>query len=155
MPTSKTFDANDELISYTEDPLQVTISWEDSRTEYGAGLKAAVHMRVPLIGGADVDAEVSSTFDRAKQLVSGALSGAPAPTAKVATPSVKKAPAAKGYTKPTAERTLEAWADLEANPDGWFDNRTDKRNPKAPDFKGKDKNTAFAGFGLWNDSKPF
>ncbi|KAG2452802.1 hypothetical protein HYH02_003031 [Chlamydomonas schloesseri] len=36
------------------------------------------------------------------------------------------------------------WEDLRQNPDKWWDNRTRKTNPKAPDFKQKE-----SGAGLW------
>lgn len=34
----------------------------------------------------------------------------------------------------------DPWLDVLHNPDGWFDNRADKKNPKAPDFKAKKGN---------------
>lgn len=63
-------------------------------------------------------------------------------------PSVKPASAASGGDDKTA-----AWEDLVSNPDKWFDNRVDKRNPKGPDFKGKNSG-AFNGVGLWLNSAP-
>ena len=67
----------------------------------------------------------------------------------------KAAPSRKSSGKPSDEQIEEAWADLENNPDGWFDNRSDKRNPKAPDFKAKNNNKAVeGGFALWLDSAP-
>lgn len=42
-----------------------------------------------------------------------------------------------------------SWNDLVQNPAKWWDNRLDKRNEKAPDFKHKD-----TGEGLWLDSSP-
>ncbi|KAK4396324.1 protein OSB2, chloroplastic [Sesamum angolense] len=41
------------------------------------------------------------------------------------------------------------WKDLVENPDNWWDNRTQKRNPKAPDFKNKE-----TGEVLWLSSSP-
>ena len=72
---------------------------------------------------------------------------------KPKTPTARKA-APKGRKAKGPEQ--EAWADLEANPDGWFDNRADKRNPKAPDFKKKNNNRTYNGptDALWLDSAP-
>ncbi|KAL0375110.1 UNVERIFIED_CONTAM: protein OSB3, chloroplastic/mitochondrial [Sesamum radiatum] len=41
------------------------------------------------------------------------------------------------------------WKDLVENPDNWWDNRAQKRNPKAPDFKNKE-----TGEVLWLSSSP-
>lgn len=40
------------------------------------------------------------------------------------------------------------WLDLAHNPDRWYDNRGNKRNPKGPDFKHKD-----SGEALWLNSR--
>ncbi|CAJ1951622.1 unnamed protein product [Sphenostylis stenocarpa] len=42
-----------------------------------------------------------------------------------------------------------SWNDLVQNPAKWWDNRSDKRNEKAPDFKHKE-----TGEGLWLNSSP-
>ncbi len=42
----------------------------------------------------------------------------------------------------------QKWADFFANPGGYWDNRFNKRNPKAPDFKAKDGDSV-----LWLDSR--
>lgn len=60
---------------------------------------------------------------------------------------------AAGNRPPTAKRVsadVEAlWADWESDPTQWWDNREDKRNPRAPDFKHKK-----TGAGLWLNTKP-
>ncbi|KAK9097411.1 hypothetical protein Sjap_022908 [Stephania japonica] len=43
----------------------------------------------------------------------------------------------------------QSWNDLLDNPNKWWDNRSDKRNARAPDFKHKE-----TGKGLWLDSSP-
>ncbi|CAH2078481.1 unnamed protein product [Thlaspi arvense] len=43
----------------------------------------------------------------------------------------------------------ESWRDLVQNPDKWWDNRIDKRNAKAPDFKHKE-----TGEALWLNESP-
>ncbi|KAL2321390.1 hypothetical protein Fmac_030359 [Flemingia macrophylla] len=43
----------------------------------------------------------------------------------------------------------ESWNDLVQNPSKWWDNRSDKRNHKAPDFKHKENGKA-----LWLDNSP-
>lgn len=58
-------------------------------------------------------------------------------------------PAARKSAKPSDAEIADAWAELANNPDRWWDNRDDKRNPKAPDFKHKD-----TGFALWLDTCP-
>jgi len=69
--------------------------------------------------------------------------------------TARKAAPSKRGGKPSDEQIEEAWADLENNPEGWFDNRSDKRNPKAPDFKAKNNNkNVEGGFALWLDSAP-
>lgn len=54
------------------------------------------------------------------------------------------APKSKGLGK-----EVDSWKDLLENPDKWWDNRANKLNQKAPDFK--HKNT---GIGLWVSSSP-
>ncbi|KAL3646740.1 hypothetical protein CASFOL_009284 [Castilleja foliolosa] len=43
----------------------------------------------------------------------------------------------------------ESWKSLVDNPSKWWDNRLDKRNPRAPDFKNKE-----TGEGLWLSDSP-
>ncbi|KAF2552805.1 hypothetical protein F2Q68_00037188 [Brassica cretica] len=43
----------------------------------------------------------------------------------------------------------ESWKELVENPDKWWDNRIDKRNAKAPDFKHKE-----TGEALWLNESP-
>jgi len=42
----------------------------------------------------------------------------------------------------------QKWMDFFAEPSGYWDNRFNKRNPRAPDFKAKDGDAA-----LWLDSR--
>jgi hypothetical protein len=44
--------------------------------------------------------------------------------------------------------TSQKWSGFFRNPSGFWDNRFNKRNPKAPDFKAKDGDVA-----LWLDSR--
>eukprot|EP00200_Dunaliella_tertiolecta_P009398 CAMPEP_0202371628 /NCGR_PEP_ID=MMETSP1127-20130417/2994_1 /ASSEMBLY_ACC=CAM_ASM_000462 /TAXON_ID=3047 /ORGANISM="Dunaliella tertiolecta, Strain CCMP1320" /LENGTH=383 /DNA_ID=CAMNT_0048967949 /DNA_START=18 /DNA_END=1170 /DNA_ORIENTATION=+ len=48
--------------------------------------------------------------------------------------------------------TEEKWRLVAARPELWFDNRTSKTNPKAPDFKLKDKNRTI-NVALWLESR--
>ncbi|MCJ1467069.1 hypothetical protein MMC07_005691 [Pseudocyphellaria aurata] len=48
-----------------------------------------------------------------------------------------------------AQSAEEKWSDLFSNYNGWFDNRTNKRNPKAPDFKKK----GASDVALWLNSR--
>ncbi|KAL7092043.1 hypothetical protein ACP275_12G141100 [Erythranthe tilingii] len=43
----------------------------------------------------------------------------------------------------------DSWKNLVENPNKWWDNRADKRNPRAPDFKHKE-----TGDGLWLSDSP-
>jgi hypothetical protein len=63
-----------------------------------------------------------------------------------ATEKVATTPTGKKAGGPPDEAAL--WSEVMAQPDRWFDNRTDKRNPKAPDFKRKG-----TGEGLWLDGR--
>jgi hypothetical protein len=76
-----------------------------------------------------------------------------APVARKAQP--KRAAPTNGYRQYTNEEYEAAWADIQANPRGWWDNRQNKRNPKAPDFKPKDDNGNVAeGIALWLNRAP-
>lgn len=57
-------------------------------------------------------------------------------------------PANKGPAVNAPSNDAERWAELSVNPSKYFDNREDKRNPKAPDFKRKG-----TGEGLWLTNK--
>ena len=66
------------------------------------------------------------------------------PTAPSAAPS-------GGFTDKKA-KTEAAWADVAANPKGWFDNRATAAGTKRPAFKGKNTNKTFGagdGTALW------
>ncbi|XP_058113681.1 protein OSB2, chloroplastic-like isoform X2 [Magnolia sinica] len=52
-------------------------------------------------------------------------------------------------SKPCLESTDASWKDLVENPKNWWDNRSCKLNPKAPDFKHK-----VTGEGLWINRTP-
>lgn len=67
-------------------------------------------------------------------------------TVTVAAQATTTAPKA-GAPSDTSKDGL--WADLCANPKGWYDNRTNKRNPKGPDFKNK----ANGDLALWLEFK--
>ena len=54
-------------------------------------------------------------------------------------------PPSKPRSDTVAPKSKKAlWQELSDNPSNWFDNRENKRNPKAPDFKRKN-----TGEGLW------
>lgn len=55
-------------------------------------------------------------------------------------------PASGGTPAPTTKDGL--WAELEANPKRWFDNREDKKSANGPDFKRK-----YTKEGLWLEYK--
>jgi hypothetical protein len=61
-------------------------------------------------------------------------------------PSQRPAPAA--VPGATLQGDDHLWRDLSDNFGQWWDNRKDKRNPRAPDFKRKNDGEA-----LWLDSK--
>lgn len=46
------------------------------------------------------------------------------------------------------------WQELVQHPENFYDNRHDKRNPKAPDFKHKTKKEGQYNVGLWLRDKP-
>ncbi|KAL8039488.1 hypothetical protein ABFX02_10G040300 [Erythranthe guttata] len=49
----------------------------------------------------------------------------------------------------TSGKSDDSWKDLVENPDKWWDNRTKKKNPKAPDFRHKE-----TGEVLWLNGSP-
>lgn len=53
-----------------------------------------------------------------------------------------------------AGHETDPWLDLLNNPDGWFDNREGKKNPKAPDFKAKAGNPNWGKAGEPYQGKP-
>ena len=54
------------------------------------------------------------------------------------------------YAGPEQQGSEKAmlWETLRASPESFWDNRQDKRNPRAPDFRHKD-----SGDALWLDSR--
>ncbi|CAA7061323.1 unnamed protein product [Microthlaspi erraticum] len=58
-------------------------------------------------------------------------------------------PVGSNYAKQPKVGEEEAWKDLVENMDKYWDNRLNKRNPKAPDFKHRE-----TGVGLWLDNSP-
>jgi len=54
--------------------------------------------------------------------------------------SAKSSEGSKAVPATGEGNAYDAYLDVLANPDGWFDNRKDKKNPKAPDFKAKTTN---------------
>lgn len=59
-----------------------------------------------------------------------------------------------GHGTPAAPKSATGvdpiWDNFLANPNGWWDNRNDKRSPRAPDFKAK-KDNPIKPDGLWLD----
>jgi hypothetical protein len=78
------------------------------------------------------------------------------PVAEVVT--IQAAASPSQTSPPQSSKTEDktaAWADLAASGKGWWDNRENKRNPKAPDFKPKQSNRKISeGVGLWLDKAP-
>jgi hypothetical protein len=65
-----------------------------------------------------------------------------APVVDVATPPAPAASPAPAAAAPSND-TEALWRDYFGNPTGWWDNRGDKTNPNAPDFKKKvDRNAS-------------
>ncbi|KAL3628546.1 hypothetical protein CASFOL_027592 [Castilleja foliolosa] len=58
-------------------------------------------------------------------------------------------PKSGGDMKPKGGGLGDSWKNLVENPGNWFDNRMNKKNPKAPDFKHKESNDA-----LWLNRCP-
>ena len=167
MGKTVTYDENDEVVSTLTSTNTITVQFSRKmgRENYGdeeAGLFAQVDV-TEVDTPETIEAKVKGTYAFLKTLVYGEL-GIDSITDDAGVvrdlPQEQAARAApkRAASKPqaaaagTADRTA-MWRDLLDNPQGWFDNRTDKRNPKAPDFKAKNSNQ-YDGQGLWLDKAP-
>jgi len=94
--------------------------------------------------------EVQAPRQQPKQIAAAAPAPQPAPQPQPAPVAVDQSqPPYDSRTSDRQEKSANArWAKarLESHPDEFWDNRNDKRNPKAPDFKHKD-----SGIGVWLD----
>lgn len=171
MTTTTTTDAEGGILSVEVKPPTYTLSYSRKVPRdggFGAGEEASLFMQLDVdvdSTPAEIEAEIKAKFALAKGIVlqqlgvmygvdeaTGVVTGvevAPATRATAGKGTFRKggkpAAAPSGDKRPTEE----LWADYQANPSRWWDNRDDKRNPKAPDFKHKD-----TGEGLWLDSAP-
>ena len=127
-------------------------------------LAANGHIQTNAIGeiAADLYAEVFNLT----HLVFGDAPAQPAPAAQPAPQSWEQAAQAVEQAFPGAQRTEPSgppespkdalWRSaLVDSPNDWWDNRADKRNPKAPDFKAKNNGPQIDGkpAALWIDSR--
>jgi hypothetical protein len=77
--------------------------------------------------------------------------GAPLPQGPAPAPAFVAPPAIPAAAAPPVE---EWWVDLFNDFGSWYDNRTDKKNPRAPDFRHKTKTDARGDkWALWISSK--
>ena len=126
-------------------------------------LAAHGHIQTNAIG--DIAAELYAEVFNLTQLTFGQPAPAPQPAQpepqnwEQAAQAVEQAFPGAQRTEPTGppESPKDAlWRSaLIDNPGEWWDNRTDKRNPKAPDFKAKNNGPKVDGqpAALWIDSK--
>lgn len=151
------------------DPIAETISTNTITVQYGRKMgrenygneEAGIFCQVDVLEEddlSDIEQKVRSTFAFAKTLVLSELGVESSETdggivRDVGGSDVAAKPAAKPRALPKGDDKVAAWQDVIDNPSSWFDNRTDKKNPKGPDFKGKN-NGQFAGVGLWLSDAP-
>ena len=156
------------------EPQKVTIFFgrKSPREQYGSA-EASIHLQVPTELGDDSDtlaAKIVETFAAAKLEVYKqlAIDTNVDPLTNVVIETASRVLGATPVSTPSAQPT-EAFvpntayesmskpdqkafckADVAANPNDWFDNTQDKRNPKAPDYKSKRTNTRVPdGTGFW------
>lgn len=165
MPRETTTTADGEVTEVTIRPRKITVgftrklrpanySYDYETVEGSAHVEADVDENA---NSADVDASVKEAWTLAKSSVYEQLGVAYEVDAssQVARELLEtKAGASKVASKPkkqTAKKSTSApksqgdlWNDLLENPQNWWDNREDKRNPRAPDFKKAGTNE-----GLW------
>lgn len=168
--TQVTVDSEGNVTETVDAARRGTVQFEYSLQQFGNGPKAAVteQASIPLDASEeDYQTAIARAFEEAKARVFEALSvpytvdegGVVVPDpAALPQPEGAKSKRDSGQRKSGQrqrgdfdpnQRVREAWLDLQAEPDHWFDNRNDKQgNPKRPDFKGK-RGTDFEGFGLW------
>jgi hypothetical protein len=175
--TAETKNQDGEVISSTYDAGQITVGYERTvslpseqyKTEKAT---ASIYVRQPLDLGESVEgrtAVVKESFMLAKGGVNEQLglkseidanmvvreivekhfgavgSGATEAEAESNTP-VQPKHQTQGNAAPKSKADL--WADLQANPKNWFDNRATKTKDTSPDFKRKQ-----TGEGLWITGK--
>lgn len=176
MPKTETFDADGDLISTEIKPATWTISYQHKVPRhggFGAGEEFGIFAQVEVDPSDDLDdienkiksyaAFVKATVfqqlgltyasDEATGVIT-CLEVEAEKASKAAPKSQSGGGARKAAGKPAGSGgpkrdAAEMWAEYEQDPDRWWDNRVNKRNPKGPDFKHKD-----TGEGLWLDSAP-
>lgn len=158
------------------EPLKVTVGYSRKITpKQYENAEASVFFQVPVDLGDDaeaIQAKVIETFSAAKSSVFTQLGldfnvdpltnvveetlsrvlGASPVAAPTAAPTEAFQPNTAYESMSKADQKAARAADVASNPNGWFDNTQDKRNPKAPDYKSKRTNAAFPdGTGHWRD----
>lgn len=171
MSKSTTYDTDDQVVSSTISTNTVTVGYarKMGRENYG-NEEASIFLQTDITEEDDmgtIEQKVRSAYTFAKAIVLSELGvgsaedeggvirdvpqiAAPKPATTHPRTHATSAPVQKGAGGSADKGSL--WEHWLNNPNDWWDNRENKRNPKAPDFKGKD-GTAHAGEGLWIKSK--
>lgn len=162
MSNSQTLDQNGTVVGETVSTNTVTVQYSRKfgRADYG-NEEAGIFFQVDVTEDDDltsIQGKVESTFAFAKTLVLNQLGAG----SEVSDGVVRELPVSRPTAAPAAPRIMSApaaadktamWQELVDSPHKWFDNRQDKKNPKAPDFKAK-RTSQFDGQGLWADKMP-
>ena len=151
---------------WTWEPLGVTDEGNPAIKIHNGEASLWIKLTVCGVTRIGVGCERDTKNDLTKQLVSDAIRNASmrfgaaldlwkkhAPPEATAAPAKTSKPKSKAAAKTSGEgNQSDAWLDILANTGEWWDNRTDKKNPKAPDFKAKNTNGFWATADSYNGS---
>ena len=158
---------------WTWEPLGVDQAGNPAVGLYNGEASLWIKLTVCGVTRIGVGSEKDTKNDLYKQLVSDAIRNAAmrfgaaldlwkkhTPPERVAeqSPSAVVAKGREASPQPPAPagggNPSDPWADILSNRAGWYDNRYDKKNPKAPDFKATNKNSLWNTMGTGRDGSP-
>lgn len=168
MSKSTTYDTNDDVVTTTIATNTVTVqaSRKLGRENYG-NEEFGLFAQVDIEEGDDlaaIEQKVKGTAAFLKTIVNDQLGlettvgedgvVRDVPQAQAAKPAAARGgkPAAAKPAQGDSNDKVAQWQDVIDNPNHWFDNRVGKKNPKGPDFKGKNTGP-YDGVGLWINDK--
>lgn len=147
--TEQTITSRKVTVGFTRKTKAPNDSYQYATAEWSAHIEAPI---APNATEEDVLTAIDQTVELARTTVNTQLGlneggGAAALKAMGAT-EVETTPASASKPSKGKANPDSLWADLLANPHQWWDNREDKKNPRAPDFK-----KAGTGDGLWLNTR--
>ena len=157
---------------WTWEPLGVDQAGNPAVGLYNGEASLWIKLTVCGVTRIGVGSEKDTKNDLYKQLVSDAIRNAamrfgaaldlwkkhtpPERVAAQSSPAVEKQQgnASSRVAAPAGGDPTDAFLDVLMQPHEWWDNRLDKRNPKAPDFKAKNTNKNWAKSGVDQNGNP-